>query len=104
MADSDQVVILRNQKGDIFLVTQATLEAGRVPEDKKAAVQAALTGEVSGYIFNNNTFQNAFTGLSQNNTNLGSNVLFGGFLGANSQALSQTGVNVGQASTTQIKA
>ena len=103
MADTDMVVVLRNQKGDIYLITQAILESGKVPDNKKAAVEAALTGEVAGYLFNNNTFQNAFTGLSQNNTNIGSNVLIGGVLGGNVQSLSQAGVNVGQASTTQVK-
>ena len=97
-----QALILRNQQGDFYVISQDVLEAGRVPEDKKQALQQALTGEVSGYIFDN-TFQSAFTNLRQSNTNLGSNVLIGGFGGANSQALSQLGVNVGSASTTQAK-
>jgi len=103
---NSQALILRDQKGDFYVISGETVQAGRVPEDKKQALQDAISGggsgEVSGYLFDN-TFQNAFTGLSQNNTNIGSNVVFGGLAALNNQSLSQLGVNVGTASTTQAK-
>jgi len=103
---NSQTLILRDQKGDFFLVSGETVQAGRVPEDKKQALQEAISGggagEVSGYLFDN-TFQNAFTGLSQNNTNVGSNFVLGGLVGLNNQSLSQLGVNIGTAGTTQAK-
>src|SRR5437899_3111319 len=104
---NSQALILRDQKGDFYVIAGETVQAGRVPEDKKQALQAALAGgagEVSGYLFDANTLQNAFTGLSQSNTNIGSNTLIGGFVGANNQSLSQLGINIGSASTTQIRA
>jgi uncharacterized protein YbjQ (UPF0145 family) len=102
---NSQALILRDQKGDFYVISGETVQAGRVPEDKKQALQEAIAGgagEVSGYLFDN-TFQNAFTGLSQNNTNIGSNFVLGGLVGLNNQSLSQLGVNVGTASTTQAK-
>ena len=106
MATQDsQALIVRDAEGNFYVISQDVLEAGRVPEDKKQALQQALTGdagEVSGYLFDN-TLQNAFTSLRQNNTNFGANTLIGGFVGANNQSLSQLGVNIGSASTTQAK-
>jgi len=99
---NSQALILRDQKGDFYVISQDVLQAGRVPEDKKQALQEAVSGEVSGYLFDN-TLQNAFTNLSQNNSNFGANTLIGGFVGANNQSLSQLGLNIGTASTTQIK-
>jgi hypothetical protein len=99
---NSQALILRDQKGDFFIISEAVLQAGRVPADKVQALQQALSGEVSGYLFDN-TLQNAFTGLSQNNSNFGANTLIGGFVGANNQSLSQLGVNVGTINANQIK-
>src|SRR5712692_5899329 len=101
---STEAIVLRDGEGNFYLISQDVLNAGRVPQDKKQALQAALSGEVSGYLFDANTLQNAFTGLSQSNTNIGSNTLIGGFVGANNQSLSQLGINIGSASTTQIRA
>ena len=104
-AQNSQALILRDESGNFYVVSGETVQAGRVPDDKKQALQQALSGdagEVSGYLFDN-TFQNAFTGLSQNNTNVGSNFAIGGLIGLNNQSLSQLGVNIGSASTTQAK-
>jgi hypothetical protein len=101
-----QALLLRNQQGDFFIISEEAVQAGRVPADKMQAVQQALSGgssgEVSGYLFDN-TFQNAFTGLSQNNTNIGNNFVLGGVVGLNNQSLSQLGVNVGTVNATQAK-
>jgi hypothetical protein len=96
-----QALILRDSEGNFYVISQDVMNSGRVPDDKKQALQQALSGEVSGYLFDP-TFQNAFTNLRQNNTNIGANTLIGGFVGANNQSLSQLGVNVGTASTTQV--
>jgi hypothetical protein len=99
---NSQVLILRDGEGNFYVISGETVKSGRVPDDKKQALQQALSGEVSGYLFDP-TFQNAFTGLSQNNTNIGSNFVLGGLIGLNNQSLSQLGVNVGNASTTQAR-
>lgn len=102
---SGQTLILRDAQGNFFLVSGETVQAGRVPAEKAQALQQAISGEsgeVSGYIFDA-TFQNAFTNLRQGNTNVGSNFVAGGIVGLNNQSLSQLGVNVGSASTTQAK-
>jgi hypothetical protein len=106
---SNDTFILRDGEGNIFLVSRQAIEAGRVPEDKKAAVQRALEGEVSGYlfgpsftnVFSTPTFQNAFTNVGQHNTAIGSNAVVGSLVGANSQSLSQLGVNVATVGTNQ---
>ena len=94
-----QVLILRDDKGDFYLIGQDVLAAGRVPENKKQALQQALSGEVSGYFFNTD-FLNQFTNLKQTNTNIGANVI-GGFAFASPQTLQQTGVNVASVNPTQ---
>jgi len=104
---TDETLILRNQAGDIYAISAATLQSGRVPDDKKQALEQALSseqsGDVAGFIFDVNSFQNAFTNLSQRNTNVGSNFVLGGLVGLNNQSLSQLGVNVGNVSSTQAK-
>jgi hypothetical protein len=100
---STQAIVLRDSAGALYVISQEALQAGQVPENKKQALQEALSGDVAGFIFDINSFQNAFTNLSQNNTNLGSNTLIGGFVGANNQSLSQLGINIGSVSSTQLK-
>jgi uncharacterized protein YbjQ (UPF0145 family) len=110
--DSTQAIVLRDSEGNFYLVTQDVLRAARVPEDKVAALQQAVTGEVTGYLFGPSftsifsapTVQNAATNLNQGNTSLGANSLVGGFVIANNQSLSQLGLNVGSVSTNQGRA
>jgi hypothetical protein len=68
---NSQVVILRDTEGTFYLLAPAVLEAGRVPADKQQALQAALSGEVSGYLFS--------LSFPSQVANLGVTTLFGGF-------------------------
>jgi hypothetical protein len=46
-------LVLKNKAGDYFLVSQAMVEHGRVPDEHKAALEQPLAeadGDVSGYI------------------------------------------------------
>jgi len=96
-------ILLRDSEGAFYLISQDALQAGRVPDSKKQALQDAISGDVSGFLFDANSFQSAFAGLSQTNTNVGSNTLIGGFVGLNNQSLSQLGVNIGSVSNTQAR-
>jgi hypothetical protein len=103
---SNDTFVLRDGDGNIYLISRAVLEAGRVPDDKKAALQKALEGEVSGYglnfgnILSAPSFQTAVTTLGQSNTASANNVILGVGLG-NSQAVSQVGANVANINTGQ---
>jgi hypothetical protein len=109
---SNDTFVLRDGEGNIYLVSRQVLEAGRVPENKKAALQQALEGEVSGYffgpsftsIFSAPTVQNAATNLNQGNFAVGNNAVIGSAVGLNNQSLSQLGLNVGSVSTNQGRA
>ena len=99
-----QALILRDSQGHFYVISQQTLEASRVPDDKQQALQQALGGEVSGYgAFFSPDIQSAFTGLNQGNTNVGGNTFIGGFAGLNNQNLTQLGVNSANIQTGQVR-
>lgn len=98
-----QALVLRDSEGHFYIISQETLAASRVPDDKQQALQSALGGEVSGYgAFFSPDIQSAFTGLSQSNTNVGGNTFIGGFAGLNNQNLTQLGVNSANIQTGQV--
>jgi uncharacterized protein YbjQ (UPF0145 family) len=102
MASQNQALILRDQKGDFYVITAEAVQAGKVPADKQQALQQAMGGEVSGYgFFFSPDINNAFTGISQNNTNIGGNLAVGGLIGLNNQNLTQLGVNQANVGTIQ---
>jgi hypothetical protein len=69
----------------------------------KQSEQQAEPVEAEGYgFFFSPDLQNAFTNLSQNNTNVGSNVAVGGLIGLNNQNLTQVGANSANVSTVQV--
>ncbi|MGH2587103.1 MAG: hypothetical protein ACRDJE_19495 [Dehalococcoidia bacterium] len=46
-------LVLKDTAGNYFLVSQAAVEQGRVPEEQKAEVEQILAGaDVSGYVRN----------------------------------------------------
>jgi len=100
---NDMALCLRDAEGNFYIVSSETWQAGRVPDNKKQALQDAISGDVSGFLFDTSSFQNAFAGLSQNNTNIGSNYAVGGLIGLNNQSLSQLGLNIGSVSNTQAR-
>jgi uncharacterized protein YbjQ (UPF0145 family) len=102
MAMQNQALILRDQQGTFYVIPAEAVEAGRVPADKQQALQDALSGEVSGYgLFFSPDINNAFTAISQNNTNVGFNTAVGGIVGLNNQNLTQLGLNSANVSTNQ---
>ncbi len=102
MADN-QALVLRDQQGDFYVVTPQALQAGKVPADKAQQIQSILGSEVSGYgFFFSPDIQNAFTNLSQHNTNVGSNLAVGGIVGLNNQNLTQLGLNSANVQTGQV--
>jgi len=100
---TNQSLILRDQQGDFYVVSPQAIEAGKVPADKAQQIQSVLGSEVSGYgFFFSPDIQNAFTNLSQNNTNVGGNVAVGGIIGLNNQNLTQLGLNSANVQTGQV--
>ena len=87
-----QTLVLRDSEGNTYAI----------PADVLAAYTVAAE-EVAGYgFFFSPDIQNAFTNLSQNNTNVGSNLAIGGFIGQNNQNLTQLGVNTANVQTGQV--
>jgi hypothetical protein len=87
-----QTLVLRDAEGNTYAI----------PADVLASYKVAET-EVAGYgFFFSPDIQNAFTNLSQNNTNVGSNLVIGGFIGQNNQNLTQLGVNSANVQTGQV--
>jgi hypothetical protein len=112
-SENSQIVVLRNQQGDIFLIADSVLEAGRVPENKKQAVEQALAGgEVSGYGFGflganfNNTTQVMNNIVTQPviNTGINTAVVIGGVLpGSVAQSVTNTGAAVANIGASQSR-
>jgi uncharacterized protein YbjQ (UPF0145 family) len=97
-----QALIVRDNEGNFYVISQDVLRAGRLSDDKKQALQQALGGEVSGYgAFFSPDINNAFTAIGQNNTNVGANTFVGGFALLNNQNLTQLGLNSANVSTNQ---
>jgi copper oxidase (laccase) domain-containing protein len=98
----NQALILRDQKGDFYVISAEAVEAGKVPAAKAEQLKSALGSEVSGYgFFFSPDIQNAFTNVNQNNTNVGFNTAVGGIIGVNNQSLTQLGVNQANVGTVQ---
>jgi hypothetical protein len=101
MANENQVLILRDGDGNMYLISGDALTAGKLPADKKAVLEQALSGDVSGFFFNDTAFQTAITNLGQSNTAVGANTMIGGLNVLSPQALSQVQGNIANVSTTQ---
>lgn len=91
---SSEQLVLRDSDGTFYLLDRATIEAGRIPEDRQAELQKGLQGDVAGYFFNNAAFQNVFANLpvttvNQTNTASANNVLVGAFVQASPQTIAQ---------------
>jgi hypothetical protein len=101
MANENQVLILRDGEGNFYLIGSDAIEAGKVPADKKAVIEQALSGDVSGFFFDDRAFQTAITNLGQSNSAVGSNTMIGGLNVLSPQALSQVQGNIANVSTSQ---
>jgi hypothetical protein len=91
MATQDQVLIIRDGEGNFYVVSGETIQAGRLSDDQKAALENAIQSDVSGFGFFNTVLQGNFISNPQNVSNTGSNVAFGFFTGP--QNLTQVGIN-----------
>ena len=88
-----RALVLRDAEGNYYVIPASVLEASKV---------SAEQAEVAGYgFFFSPDIQNAFTNLQQNNTNVGSNLAIGGFIGLNNQNLTQVGANTANVGTVQ---
>ncbi|HZU76963.1 MAG TPA: hypothetical protein VFA70_09385 [Dehalococcoidia bacterium] len=94
-------IVLRDREGNFYLISQDVLESHRVPEDKKQVLKQALSGDVAGYVLNDNLSQNAFISNPQTNVNAGVQnanaaglAYIGGLATADSQLLNQVAAKV----------
>ena len=101
MANENSVLILRDSDGNMYLISGDALEAGKVPAEKKAVLEQALSRDVSGFFFNDTAFQSAFTDLSQNNSAFGANTMVGGLNVLSPQTLTQLQGNIANVGTSQ---
>jgi hypothetical protein len=101
MANENQVLILRDGEGNFYLIGSDAIEAGKVPADKRAAIEQALSGDVAGFFFDDRNFQSAFTSLRQSNAAVGSNTMIGGLNVLSPQTLNQVQGNIANVGTSQ---
>ena len=95
-----QGLIIRDSDGNFYVISSETLESSRVPSERKAELEEALKGDVSGFffpLFNNQVFQNAATTVNQGNQATNTNVALGVFGPVSQTALSfqSNAANVG---------
>jgi hypothetical protein len=89
-----EALVLRDAEGNYYLLTQEIIQAGRVPPDKTAAFEQAITGQdVSGYYFDFNKVNVAQ--LGQANQQVGQNIVAGAFIVGGAQTLLQLAGNAG---------
>jgi hypothetical protein len=101
MATEGQVLILRDDDGTFYVITPEAIEAAKVPAEKRQLVEEAVSGDVSGFLFNDFLFQTAFTNLTQSNSAFGQNTLIGGVNVLSPQTINQLQSNVANINTSQ---
>jgi hypothetical protein len=76
-----QILILRDNDNNVYAFTWDAIQSARVPAEKQAELQQALSGQdVAGYIFNFNV-----AALNQQNAQSANNVVAGLFVGVGAQ-------------------
>jgi hypothetical protein len=99
MTTGQKVLVLKDSDGNYYVLHERAIEAGRVPADKTAELEQAITGQdVSGFLFGFDKINVA--NITQSNQQLGANIVAGGFVYAGPQTLVQLAsntANVGQA-------
>ena len=95
----DQVLVLRDGAGDYYLISGNAIQAGRVPDDKKATLEQALqeSQDVSGFFLDRNFEQN-FSNLNQSNRATAGNVMVGGLSALSPQTITQLQGNIANVS------
>jgi len=76
--ESTRVLVLRDGEGNLYLLDQGTIDANRVPDERRAGVQEALQQDVGGYFFDAAVLNNA-TNVGQGNNASANNVMVGVF-------------------------
>lgn len=99
---ANNVVILRDGEGNFYLISADVVQSGRVPAEKAEALRNALAGDVGGFLFDVGV-QNLGQNFQQSNFNAGANTIVGGLAAFNTQALSQTGINIGSQTGSQAQ-
>jgi len=77
-SESTQVLVLRDGDGYLYLIDRNTIEANRVPDDRRAEVQQLLQDDVGGYFFDTALLNNV-TNVGQSNNASANNVMVGVF-------------------------
>ena len=98
-SQQSQVLVLRDGEGNFYLISPEAIQAGRVPDDKKAALEQGLqeSQDVAGFFFNRNFEQN-FSNLNQSNTATAGNVMAGGLAVLSPQTITQLQGNIANVS------
>lgn len=94
---SQQLLVLRDGDGNLYVISGDAIQKSRVPEDKKQAVEQALRGseDVAGFVFDTNIFKQTFANVPQTNIQSGTNVVAGALVGGPVlQNVSNTGANI----------
>jgi hypothetical protein len=77
---AQQALILRDGAGNFYVIDGTLIEQGKVSDQQKAALEEAVKGDVSGFLFDFAALSN-ITNLAQTNNASANNVAFGAFVG-----------------------
>jgi hypothetical protein len=75
-----QALILRDGEGNFYAISGELIDKSRVTEEQKQALEQALKGDVSGFLFDFAALSN-LTNVAQSNNANANNVAFGAFVG-----------------------
>jgi hypothetical protein len=98
-SESTQVLVLRDGDGYLYLLDRNTIEANRVPDERRAEVQQLLQEDVGGYFFDTALLNNV-TNVGQSNNANANNVMVGVFA-AGPQTILQLQGNTANVGTAQ---
>jgi hypothetical protein len=96
---NEQALILRDGSGNYYVISSDVIGQSRVSDQQKAALEEALKGDVSGFLFDT-AFLTNIANVAQSNNASANNVGIGFFVGPQTiaQVQGNTGVvNQGQA-------
>ena len=98
-SQQNQVIVLKDGQGNYYLISGDAIQAGRVPEDKKATLEQALqqSQDVSGFFFDK-SFEQNFSRLNQSNQATAGNVFVGGASVLSPQTITQLQGNIANVS------
>jgi hypothetical protein len=77
---NEQALILRDNDGNYYVIGTEVINRSRVTEEQKQALEGALKGDVSGFLFDT-AFLSNLTNVAQSNNASANNVGVGFFVG-----------------------